>query len=158
MNLKYIIIHCSATRCNRAYSPEQLEADHRARGFRSAGYHYYIRRDGAVVRMRKETEVGAHAKGYNSVSLGICYEGGLNEAGLPYDTRTEAQKETLYRLLRDLVIKYPGVSICGHRDCSLDLDGDGKVSSDEWDKMCPCFDAEKEYCYLNLLSENLVGL
>lgn len=158
MNLKYIIIHCSATRCNRAYSPEQLEADHRARGFRSAGYHYYIRRDGAVVRMRKETEVGAHAKGYNSVSLGICYEGGLNEAGLPYDTRTEAQKETLNRLLRELVIKYPGVSICGHRDCSLDLDGDGKVSSDEWDKMCPCFDAEKEYCYLNLLSENLVGL
>lgn len=31
-DVKYFIIHCSATRCNRNYTVEQLLNDHKARG------------------------------------------------------------------------------------------------------------------------------
>lgn len=156
--MRYLVIHCSATLCSRAYTPEQLEADHRARGFRKAGYHYYIRKNGDVVRMRPESEMGAHVKGYNRSSLGICYEGGLDENGQPADTRTEEQRVALKELLYRLVCRYPGVQIVGHRDLSADRNGDGRVSPDEWIKWCPCFDAEVEYAELNELSERLEAL
>lgn len=45
-SVRYIILHCSATRCNSDYTVEQLLRDHRARGFRTIGYHFYVRRDG----------------------------------------------------------------------------------------------------------------
>ena len=47
-----IVIHCSATRENTDYSPEQLESDHKARGFLRAGYNFYIRKSGEVVNLR----------------------------------------------------------------------------------------------------------
>ncbi|MDA5624327.1 N-acetylmuramoyl-L-alanine amidase, partial [Pasteurella multocida] len=30
--------------------------------------------------------------------------------------------------------------ICGHRDLSPDLNGDGTITPNEWLKDCPCFD------------------
>lgn len=39
-SVRYIILHCSATRCNSDYTVEQLLRDHRARGFRTIGYHF----------------------------------------------------------------------------------------------------------------------
>ena len=74
--INLIVLHCSATRETMEYTPEQLERDHKARGFFSAGYNYYIRRSGEVVPMRPPEQIPAHAKGYNAFSLGICYEGG----------------------------------------------------------------------------------
>ena len=50
--INLIVVHCSATRETVAYTPEQLERDHKARGFTRAGYNYYIRRDGHIVDMR----------------------------------------------------------------------------------------------------------
>lgn len=47
-----IVVHCSATREGHALTPEALEAEHRRRGFRTTGYHYYIRRDGTVLGTR----------------------------------------------------------------------------------------------------------
>lgn len=158
MKKKYLIIHCSATRCSRAYTPEQLDADHRARGFRCAGYYYYIRRNGDIVRMRPETEIGAHAKGYNENSIGICYEGGLNEKGKPSDTRTKEQRNALDFLLDILVFRYPGVQIVGHRDLSKDRNGDGEITPDEWEKYCPCFHVKRVYARLNDLSKMLAGV
>ena len=102
--------------------------------------------------------MGAHVKGYNRSSLGICYEGGLDENGQPADTRTEEQRVALKELLYRLVCRYPGVQIVGHRDLSADRNGDGRVSPDEWIKWCPCFDAEVEYAELNELSERLEAL
>ena len=55
-----IVVHCSATRVNQAFPVEALEACHKARGFRSIGYHYYITKDGMVYPCRPENEVGAH--------------------------------------------------------------------------------------------------
>ena len=79
--LDLIVVHCSATRVNKDFPVEALEACHKARGFRSIGYHYYITKDGMVYPCRPENEVGAHARHYNTHSIGICYEGGLDEKG-----------------------------------------------------------------------------
>ena len=90
-----IVIHCSATRENTDYSPEQLESDHKARGFLRAGYNFYIRKSGEVVNLRLLEQIPAHARGHNKHSIGICYEGGLDITGQPRDTRTQAQKTSL---------------------------------------------------------------
>ena len=84
-----IVIHCSATRENTDYSPEQLESDHKARGFLRAGYNFYIRKSGEVVNLRPLEQIPAHARGHNKHSIGICYEGGLDITGQPRDTRTQ---------------------------------------------------------------------
>ena len=125
-----IVIHCSATRENTDYSPKQLESDHKARGFLRAGYNFYIRKSGEVVNLRPLEQIPAHARGHNKHSIGICYEGGLDITGQPRDTRTQAQKTSLLRLIRHL---------------SEDLNGDGTISPDEWIKQCPSFNAIPEY-------------
>ena len=132
-NINLIVIHCSATRCNRDFPVEALEACHRARGFNGIGYHYYITKDGQLHSTRSETVPGAHARKFNKNSIGICYEGGLDEKGKPADTRTPAQKRTLLVLLACLRADYPDAKILGHRDLP-------------WvNKSCPCFDARSEY-------------
>ena len=130
-----IVIHCSATRCDRRFSVEDLIACHNAR-FGFTGYHYYITRDGQLYQTRHENLVGSHARHYNQHSIGVCYEGGLNELGKPADTRTEAQKATLWHLLKSLKVDYPDAKIVGH--CELP-----HVAKD-----CPCFPASKEYAEL----------
>ena len=141
----WLVIHCSATRANAEYAPEQLERDHKARGFLRAGYNFYIRKTGEVVELRPLEMIPAHVKGHNRNSVGICYEGGLDVEGRPFDTRTPQQKTALLALLRRLKKRFPQARICGHRDLSPDLDGDGVISPQEWIKACPCFDAGKEY-------------
>ena len=83
--------------------------------------------------------IGAHARRYNAHSIGICYEGGLNEQGREADTRTPAQKRALIALLRSLKVDYPDAVILGHRDLP-------------WvNKRCPSFDAKAEYSDLSPL-------
>ena len=134
--IKLLIVHCSATRCNRPFSVESLIATGEAR-FGQPSYHYYIRRNGAIIPIRPENVRGAHARHYNSCSLGICYEGGLDEKGRPDDTRTEAQKASMYALLKELTAEYPDARIMGH--CELP-----HVA-----KNCPCFQASTYYSQLN---------
>ena len=143
--IDYIIIHCSATRADRDFTPEQLEAAHCARGFRGTGYHYYVRRDGTVVNTRPIGRAGAHCQGYNAHSIGICYEGGLDPQGRPSDTRTPEQRSALRQLVWQLLgVTGRNVRLCGHRDFSPDRDGDGTVEPEEWTKLCPCFDVASE--------------
>lgn len=140
-----IIIHCSATPEGKDYTVKDIDRDHRKR-FAKIGYHYVIYRDGTIHQGRKESEVGAHARGYNANSIGVCYIGGLARDGkTTKDTRTQAQRDALVRLLRELVIRYPDAEILGHRDLSPDKNGDGIVSPNEYIKGCPSFDAKKEY-------------
>lgn len=143
--INLIVVHCSATKVSLNYTPEQLERDHKARGFNSAGYNFYIRKSGEIVPMRSLELIPAHVTGYNKNSIGICYEGGLDASGEPDDTRTNAQRESIIRLLLQLVCEYPDSRICGHRDLSPDRDGDGRVEPNEWIKQCPCYNAEEEY-------------
>ncbi len=147
-DIRYIVVHCSATRSDQLYPPILLERDHRKRGFKSAGYHYYIRRTGRIIGMRSIATPGAHTLGYNRSSIGVCYEGGLDPEGRPADTRTPEQRSALLRLLRRLCLYAPQARIVGHRDLSPDLDGDGLVEPEEWLKQCPSFDALSEYSVL----------
>lgn len=139
-----IVIHCSATRADVPLSPRQLDEMHRQRGFDGCGYHYYVRRDGEICTMRPVDRPGAHAKGYNQHSIGVCYEGGLDEQGRPADTRTELQKRSLRMLVRVLAMDFQTRRIVGHRDLSPDLNGDGVIEPEEWTKVCPCFDVGTE--------------
>lgn len=134
-NIELIVVHCSATREDRRYTLEQLIRDHAAR-FGFTGYHYYITREGQLYQTRHENLPGAHVRHYNQHSIGVCYEGGLDAAGRPKDTRTEAQKHALWALLKSLKVDYPNAVILGHRDLP-------HVA-----KACPCFDARKEYADL----------
>jgi len=138
-----IVIHCSATRENMTYKPQQLEADHRARGFQCCGYHYYIRKNGDIVTMRPLALPGAHAKGYNAHSVGICYEGGLDKYGRAACTLTEWQRHSLEMIVRVLLLDYPGSRVVGHRDLSPDVNHNGEVEPMEWTKLCPCFDVRQ---------------
>lgn len=143
-----IVVHCSATRVDRDITARDIDSFHRVRGFSSWGYHYYVRKDGSIEKMRDESEPGAHAYGHNRDSIGLCYEGGLDVNGRPADTRTAAQKRTLVALLRSLRADYPGARIVGHRDLSPDVNGNGRVDKWERTKECPCFDAVEEYADL----------
>lgn len=143
--IDHIIIHCSATCEGSSLSVEELEKIHRRRGFRGIGYHYYIRRDGTVTNTRPLEVIGAHCKGNNAHSVGICYEGGLDARGNPKDTRTPEQRSAMHLLVAQLLKRFKNnVCICGHRDLSPDLNGDGLIEPEEWVKECPCFEVRKE--------------
>ena len=75
--IKEIIIHCSATKEGRNFTVADIDRWHRERGFFCIGYHFVIYRDGSIHVGRSVEEVGAHCKGHNTVSIGVCYIGGL---------------------------------------------------------------------------------
>jgi len=131
-NINKIIVHCTATPEGRDVSVDEIRRWHvDERGWSDIGYHWIITLSGAIEKGRPESRSGAHAKGFNKNSIGVCYVGGVDATMKPKDTRTEGQKETLRCLLEDLRERYPNAEIIGHRD----------VSS----KACPSFDAKKEY-------------
>lgn len=136
-----IIVHCSATRPSLDVRAVDLDRWHRARGWRGLGYHYVITRGGLVEPGRPEFQIGAHTQGFNSRSIGVCLVGGVAEDGRTVEANyTTAQYQALHALLGDLRARYPQTRICGHRDLSPDLDGDGEVERHEWVKGCPSFD------------------
>lgn len=143
--INIIVIHCSATRETQDYSFEQLEADHKKRGFRECGYNYYIKRNGEVFEGRPIGATLAHAKGHNKNAIAICYEGGLDANGKPKDTRTKKQKQALMNLVLGFKTIYQKAKILGHRDLSPDLNNDGKITPNEYMKQCPCFNVQEMY-------------
>ncbi len=127
------IIHCSATPQGVSLSFEDCRRDHiNHRGWSDIGYHFYVTRDGEIHRGRALEKVGAHCRGHNRHSIGICYEGGLTASGQPADTRTLPQKASLVALLRELKRIFPGALVVGHHDLNPM-------------KTCPCFEAVGEY-------------
>ena len=142
--INLIVIHCSATRENQDVPAKNIEQAHRDRGYLRAGYHYYIRRNGTMNRMRPLAMVGAHAAGHNVNSIGICYEGGLDTHGRPRDTRTQIQRYVMRNLVRALLSQFPNAAVRGHRDLSPDLNKNGVIEENEYMKQCPCFDVLTE--------------
>ena len=84
-------------------------------------------------------------QGYNSTSINVAYIGGIDSKGKAVDNRTDAQKASLIKLLKELRDRYPKAQILGHRDISPDTNHNGKIDSWERIKECPCFDAMIEY-------------
>lgn len=163
-----IVIHCSATPEGREVTLEDIDAMHKAKGWKMVGYNYVIELDGTVRTGRPITIDGAHCNtagtsgvAYNKHSIGICYVGGvegykdskgrilakLDSRGkaIPKDTRTDAQKIAMQKLVLELIDKYPIVDILGHRDASPDKNKDGRITRNEWIKDCPCFDVRSEF-------------
>lgn len=126
-----IIVHCSATPRGRNVTASDIDRWHRERGWNGIGYHYVVGLDGNIEPGRDENEIGAHCKGHNAHSIGICYIGGLSSDGnVAIDTRTDEQRVALTKLIMLLKERYPDAKVYGHRDFAK--------------KDCPCFDVHKE--------------
>ena len=129
--IKELILHCTATREGVPCTVAQVNEWHKKRGFRCIGYHYLIGLQGEIWQGRPLESIGAHCEGHNQFSIGICYVGGLDASGKAKDTRTNAQKQSLKKLLVELQKQYPQATIHGHNEFS--------------NKACPCFDVQKEF-------------
>lgn len=148
-----IVIHCSATRAGQDVRAADIDKWHKERGFAMIGYNYVIDLNGTVEVGRPLSRDGAHCntagtsgKSYNRHSIGICYVGGLDKDGKPADTRTPDQKRALRDLVYKLMDAYPNiVEVIGHRDASPDRNKDGRITPNEWVKVCPCFDVRAEF-------------
>jgi N-acetylmuramoyl-L-alanine amidase len=141
--IKYLTVHCTAG------SQDQKTQDikhywAKVLGWKSYGYHYLINKDGSIENLTDIKNPTNGVAGFNKHAIHICYKGGLGGK----DTRTFEQKVALERILKTLKLQFPNAKIKGHRDFSPDLNGDGKITSNEWVKLCPCFDAIEEYKHL----------
>lgn len=133
--INYIVIHCTATQPDvkiesiKRYWKENLK-------WKNPGYHYMIKADGKTVNTLPIDQVSNGVAGWNSQIINISYIGGIDKSGNPEDTRTEEQKKSIVKLLRELKSKFPKTKIQGHRDFP------------NVHKACLSFDAKKEYAGL----------
>lgn len=103
-----LILHHSA--CSSC-TAEQIHQWHLNNGWEGAGYHFLVRKDGNVYRLRPEEYIGAHAYGNNYNSIGICAEGNFENETMP-----EAQKNSLIELVSYLKGKYGISKVLKHSD------------------------------------------
>jgi N-acetyl-anhydromuramyl-L-alanine amidase AmpD len=113
-----IIIHCSATTPSMKIDAEWIRKVHvEQNGWKDIGYHFVITRDGLMDFGREVAVIGAHCKGHNANSIGICLVGGINQKGKPEDNFTPAQFVALKQLIAILKEQFPGiVKLSGHND------------------------------------------
>jgi N-acetylmuramoyl-L-alanine amidase len=135
-NIKYIVVHCTATQPNATIEAiRRYWKEHRGFGD-TPGYHYIILRDGDIVQLLDESKQSYGVYGHNAETINMSYIGGIDKDGKPADNRTDAQKHAMFNKLVELSEKYPSAQILGHRD----FPGVNKA--------CPSFDVKswlKEY-------------
>lgn len=113
---RIILHHAEASVC----SAEDIHRWHKQKGWSGAGYHFLVRKDGSIYRMRPEDKVGAHAYGSNYNSIGICAEGKYMEEEMPV-----AQKNSIIELVSELKKKYNITKVQKHKDvCATSCPGD----------------------------------
>ena len=133
--LNKIILHCSATEEGKDINADTIRRWHMdGNGWSDIGYHYVIKVDGTLEQGRRVDKQGAHVKGHNADSIGICYVGGLRN-GEAADTMTEAQEITLINLVNALRLIFGYMPISGHNEYSS--------------KACPSFNVQEKYGFLN---------
>ena len=112
---------------------ESIDRHHRSLGWSGCGYHYVICRDGSVHKGRLNSEVGAHCKGDNATSLGICCVGKGNALPVGAGYMNQAMWDALLRLADQLISAYHITvgRVVGHRELP---------SGREQGKTCPGFD------------------
>ena len=121
-NIKFLIIHCSDTSDDRDISAIDIHKMHLGFGWDGIGYHKIINRSGKVENGRPEYWVGAHVKGKNDISLGVCLIG--------RNKFTTKQYISLEKILRKWKYLYPKALIVGHCDTG------------DTNKTCPNFDVK----------------
>jgi len=139
--INLIAIHCSFTKprdprqhptigaktIRRWHTDPKSEG---GRGWRDIGYHYVIKRDGTLELGRPVEQQGAHIRGKNTNSIGICLVGGMHKStGKAVNDYTDKQWATLELIVRGLDQKYPGCGVYGHNDFTKS-------------KTCPNFDVK----------------
>lgn len=107
-NIKLLIVHCSDTEDRETLSALEIHKMHLGFGWEGIGYHKVIKRCGKIENGRPEYWMGAHVKGKNDVSLGVCLIG-RNEF-------TKKQYFSLEKVLKRWKTLYPDAEIIGHRD------------------------------------------
>ena len=141
--LKYLVIHCTATPEGRDVTTDDIRRWHTSpvsaggRGWKQVGYTDLIRLDGTVERLVNNNEdanvdpweITNGAKGYNYISRHIVYAGGCEKSNKPKDTRTAAQEKALVAYVKDFHRRHPSVRIIGHNEIAA--------------KACPSFDVQK---------------
>ena len=123
-----VAIHCAATPPTLDIGAEDIRRWHREKGWFDIGYHFVIRRDGTVENGRDIKRPGAHARGHNHNSVGICLAGGVDADKKPDNNFTQEQFKSLEDLLMKLVSAYDIHTVIGHRDFP------------NVKKVCPSFD------------------
>ena len=112
---RIILHHAEASKC----TAEDIHRWHLNNGWAGAGYHFLVRKDGSIYRLRPENKVGAHAHGANSDSIGICFEGAYMTETMP-----QAQINAGKELVAYLKNKYGISKVQAHRDvCSTSCPG-----------------------------------
>lgn len=104
---RIIIHHAEATSC----TAQQIHQWHLNNGWSGAGYHFLVRKDGKVYRLRPENKIGAHASNHNYDSIGICFEGRYNTESMP-----AAQLKAGQELVAYIKAKYGITKVQAHRD------------------------------------------
>ena len=133
--LDKIILHCSATREGQHITVDTIRQWHLKRGWRDIGYHYVIYIDGSVHTGRPIEQVGAHTKGQNTGSIGICYVGGVEKDGkTPKDTLNELQETAMVNLIKALREEYGDMTLHGHNEYAA--------------KACPSFKVYEKFDWL----------
>ena len=126
--IDYIIIHCAATKPSMDIGAAEIRDWHvNGNGWSDIGYHWVIRRDGTIERGRDELDIGAHVRGYNVSSIGICLVGGIDEDGEPDCNYTFQQWLSLNSLTSSVKLRHTAAKVLGHRDFDSG-------------KACPVFD------------------
>jgi N-acetyl-anhydromuramyl-L-alanine amidase AmpD len=136
--VKYIVIHCAATTEDQDIGAEEIRSWHLQRGWLDIGYHKVIRRDGTIENGRELNVPGAHARGFNHISWGICLVGGVeSDNKTPESNFTHAQWDALLNLVRDMKAEVPSAQVVGHRDLP------------NVNKACPSFDVKEWWEQMN---------
>ncbi len=105
---KLVLHHAAAFKC----SVEDIHRWHKEKGWAGMGYQFLVRKNGEIHTGRPINTVGAHAEGYNSDSIGICFEGNFEKEKMP-----KAQKEAGKWLVAYVRQLYPSITeVVGHRD------------------------------------------
>jgi len=137
-----IFVHCSATPPNRDVTVKDIDTWHKNKGWDQIGYHYYIDIHGVAHQGRSIDRVGAHAKGNNYNSIGICYAGGVDENNTPQDTLTAAQQRTMANIILALgCVLQRSLLLRGHKEVST--------------KSCPSFNVQEKFRKEQLLLDML---
>jgi len=131
-DLNRIILHCSATREGKDFSADTIRDWHvNGRGWSDIGYHWVIRLDGSIEVGRPLEKSGAHTKGHNKDSVGVCYIGGCDADGKPKDTMNPEQEKAWRMIVMSLRTLYGDLTIHGHNEFA--------------NKACPSFIVKEKF-------------
>jgi hypothetical protein len=151
------VMHVSATVEQSGYTFEKCRDYHmRVKGWSDIGYHFFIGEDASLHIGRPLNRNGAHVRGHNTGTIGICVAGGLDKNRAPKDTMTEQQQLVVEGLLLALKEGNPKMKVKGHRDYSEDLNGNGIIEPFEFMKACPCYDAQVRFGIFNSTLKNVL--